>query len=71
MKLLYRGYMILYHPSDDWLAFIYPPEATEAMEEATRATRKEGEQVLLSRVRARVDEEVNLKKTPRCSGVGL
>jgi hypothetical protein len=59
MKLMYRGYMILYHSSDDWLAFIYPPEATEAF---PRATRKEGVQVLFSRVRARVDAEVNLKK---------
>ncbi len=58
MKHLYRGFSILYYPSDNWLAFLYPPEATKAMSGIVRASRAEGEEVLLDRARARIDAEL-------------
>jgi hypothetical protein len=61
MKQTYRGFTILYHPADEWLAFIYPPGAVEATGSTTRATRKEGENVLLKRVRAKIDAELDGK----------
>ena len=61
MKHLYRGYSILYYPSDNWLAFLYPPESTDAMDEIVRATRSEGKEVLLNRAHARIDAELDGK----------
>jgi hypothetical protein len=34
MKQMYRGYIILYHSSDDWRRFIYPPGKTETIRRA-------------------------------------
>ena len=65
MKKTYRGYLILYHQSDGWLAFLYPPGRTQADGEIERATRKQGNKVLLKRVYARIDEELEREeKTP-------
>ena len=55
MKEMYRGYTILYHPSDDWLGFIYPPGETEARGEPVRTTRAKGAVALLQKARARID----------------
>jgi hypothetical protein len=60
MKEMYRGYAILYHPSDDWLGFIYPPGETEARGEPVRTTRAEGAVALLQKARARIDHEIGL-----------
>lgn len=57
MKERYRGYVIRYYSAHDWLAFIYSPGGTEAVGEFVRATRAEGEEVLLRRVRARIDAD--------------
>jgi len=56
MKERYRGYVIRYYSAHDWLAFIYSPGGTEAVGESVRATRAEGEEVLLRRVRARIED---------------
>ena len=65
MKHRYRGYMILYHAADSWLAFIYPPGVIEATGDTVQATSAEGEAVLLQRVQARIDAELDgEKKTP-------
>lgn len=54
----YRGYRILYHCVAEWFAHIYRPGSNLAMGGPTiTATREEGEQVLLSRVHARIDQE--------------
>jgi hypothetical protein len=70
MKHHYRGFPVLYYPSDNWLAFLYPPESTDAMSEIVRATRAEGEEVLLNRARARIDAELDGNKNA-CDGQGI
>ena len=59
MKEMYRGYTILYHPSDDRLGFIYPPGKTEATGVPVRAKRAEGAVALLQKARARIDGEIS------------
>lgn len=54
----YRGYLIRYHCVDVWFAHIYRPGSSQIMSGPTiTSTREEGEHVLLSRVRERIDQE--------------
>ena len=68
MKHVYRGYSILYYRAGDWLAYVYPPGAIRAADRIIKATEKEGEDVLLARVRTRID--VELEENPRERGRG-
>lgn len=54
----YKGYFIRYHRTTEWLAQIYKAGSNVAIA-GTRitATSDEGEQILLARARARIDEE--------------
>ena len=54
----YKGYRIRYHCTSVWFTHIYPPGLGLALgDDIITATREEGEQVLLSRARARIDNE--------------
>jgi len=54
----YKGYRIKYHCVAEWFAHIYPPGFPLALGGPTiTASRDEGEQVLLSRARERIDQE--------------
>ncbi|TLU83863.1 MAG: hypothetical protein FDX30_06220 [Chlorobium sp.] len=56
-EIKYRNYRIRYHCVLGWFAHIYRPGANSAMSDIIEATREEGEQILLVRVRARIDRE--------------
>lgn len=54
----YKSYRIRYHCTSEWFTHVYPPGSGLALGgNIITATREEGEQVLLSRARARVDQE--------------
>jgi hypothetical protein len=57
MKTTYRAHTILYYDAAGWLAFIYPPGMVNAKGSAVQASRHEGQDVLLERVRARIDQD--------------
>ena len=64
MKTTYRGYKIFYYSAGGWLGFVYPPGAVKAAGETEEATKGEGEEFLLNRLKARIDAELRPKMTP-------
>lgn len=56
-ETFYRGYRIRYHCVAEWFAHIYRPDSKTAMSGIIKASRQEGLDVLLSRARARIDQE--------------
>jgi hypothetical protein len=55
----YKGHLITYHLNGQWSAVIWRPAANRARTRQTvTATKDEGPEMLLSRVRTRIDREV-------------
>src|SRR5215203_2651891 len=65
MKHVYRGYSILYYRAAGWLAYLYPPGAIRAVDEIVQATAKEGPEVLLARVRQKINSELKDAQTTK------
>ncbi|WP_158818586.1 hypothetical protein [Methylocapsa sp. S129] len=54
---IYKGYLVKYYFTNQWIAKIYPPGSKVMMEGGiATATKDEGETILLARVHASVDE---------------
>jgi hypothetical protein len=61
----YKGYRIKYHCTTEWFAHIYRPGSNSIMSgPIITASREDGEQVLLSRVYARIDQEESAANKP-------
>lgn len=53
----YKGYFIRYHRTSEWLAQIYRAGSNLAIAGPRITATEEGEQILLARAHARIDEE--------------
>jgi hypothetical protein len=57
-EVTYKGHLITFHCSDKWIATVWGPSADMAAGgQVVTATREEGANILLSRVRARIDRQ--------------
>src|SRR3954465_5281790 len=57
-EVTYKGHLITFHCSDKWIATVWGPSADMAAGgQVVTATREEGADILLSRVRARIDRQ--------------
>jgi len=65
-EVTYRGYVVRLHCTDKWVATVWGPNPDmTAGGQVVTATKDEGADVLLSRVRARIDRhEANAKPQP-------
>ncbi len=57
-EVTYRGHLIRLHCTDHWVATVWGPDAAvTAGGQVVTATKEEGADILLSRVRARIDRQ--------------